>query len=98
MKKYSFRSRMLLRAFHYILLNWILLFLFTVCKAKKAENDVVQEVIYSNSIRALSELREIENSYMEHLNNYVSFLQQKIKTLRMYDIYFNSSLKTRITL
>ncbi|KMY88554.1 prolyl 4-hydroxylase subunit alpha-1 [Drosophila simulans] len=75
---------MLLRAFHYTMLNWIILFLFTVCKAKKAENDVVQEVIYSNSIRALSELREIENSYMEHLNNYVSLLQQKIKTLRIF--------------
>ncbi|KQS70624.1 prolyl 4-hydroxylase subunit alpha-1 [Drosophila erecta] len=81
---------MLLRSLTLIPLNLILIFLFNVNEAKEIEKDKVQEVIYSNSIRGLSELREIENSYMEHLNNYVRALQQKIKTLR---IFINSITK-----
>ncbi|EDW87868.2 prolyl 4-hydroxylase subunit alpha-1 [Drosophila yakuba] len=77
---------MSIRTFRYIILNLILIFQLSTCVAKNTENDntPVQEVIYSNSIRALSELREIENSYMEHLYNYVSSLRQKIQTLRIF--------------
>jgi len=75
-----FCSRMLLRMLGSILLILIFLFSLTFCETQEKP----KEVIYSISIRALSELREIENSYMEHLTNYVSFLNQKVESLRMY--------------
>ncbi|KAH8350711.1 hypothetical protein KR084_004728 [Drosophila pseudotakahashii] len=62
-----------------ILFNLILLFLSAFCETE----DKPKEVFYTNSIRALSELREIENSYMEHLKNYATFLDQKVQTLQM---------------
>ncbi|XP_022219289.2 prolyl 4-hydroxylase subunit alpha-2 [Drosophila obscura] len=41
-------------------------------------------VIYTISIRALGELRNIENSYVEHLTSYVRALQKKVDTLQKY--------------
>jgi len=75
-----FCSRMLLSMLGYILLSSIFIIPLTFCESQ----DKPKEVIYTISIRALSELREIENSYMEHLTNYVSFLNQKVESLRMY--------------
>ncbi|XP_037710498.1 prolyl 4-hydroxylase subunit alpha-2 [Drosophila subpulchrella] len=63
-----------------IMLSLIFLLTLTFCETQ----DKPKEVIYTISIRALSELREIENSYMEHLTNYVNFLNQKVESLRMF--------------
>ncbi|XP_017155139.1 prolyl 4-hydroxylase subunit alpha-2 [Drosophila miranda] len=41
-------------------------------------------LIYTTSIRALGELREIENSHMEHLTSYVRSLHKKVDTLKKY--------------
>ncbi|XP_017005365.2 prolyl 4-hydroxylase subunit alpha-2 [Drosophila takahashii] len=71
---------MILLTLDSIWFNFIPLFLLTFCETEGKP----KEVIYTNSIRALSELREIENSYMEHLTNYVTLLHQKVESLRMF--------------
>ncbi|XP_034668643.1 prolyl 4-hydroxylase subunit alpha-2 [Drosophila subobscura] len=48
------------------------------------EEEYKEVLIYTTSNRALSELREMENSYVEHLTSYVKSLQKKVDTLRKY--------------
>ncbi|KAH8305479.1 hypothetical protein KR018_009587 [Drosophila ironensis] len=63
------------------------------------------EIIYTTAIRALSELRHIENSYMNHLANYIKSVQRKVELLKEYintvaykdvdgDDYVNNPLKS----
>ncbi|XP_041675519.1 prolyl 4-hydroxylase subunit alpha-2-like [Drosophila eugracilis] len=87
---------MFLRSFNIVLLSFIFILLTTLSETEEIEEDKPKEVIYSNSIRALSELREIENSYLEHLASYVSSLSQKVENLRTFiDSVTGSNLNSK---
>ncbi|KAH8260430.1 hypothetical protein KR026_012257 [Drosophila bipectinata] len=94
---------MWLRAVLFRILLFTLIF-YTIYGEKKDENEDENELSYTTSIRALAELRDIENSYMKHLSNYVNSLRKKLDFLRKYlesialentdsDEYINNPLK-----
>lgn len=77
----SFCIRMLMKEVLFKIIHLIFIF-YTISGEEQDEGERENELTYTTSIRALAELRDIENSYMKHLSNYVNSLQKKVKFLK----------------
>lgn len=73
--------RMFLKAVILTIIRLIFIF-YTISGEEQDEDEGENELTYTTSIRALAELRDIENSYMNHLLNYVNSLQKKVTFLQ----------------
>ncbi|EDV31629.2 uncharacterized protein Dana_GF14452 [Drosophila ananassae] len=74
---------MLMKEVLFKIIHLIFIF-YSVSGEEQDEGERENELTYTTSIRALAELRDIENSYMKHLSNYVNSLQKKVKFLKKY--------------